>query len=343
MQLQQDHQYRLSLSWNHMLKDLGVDPEALAQEARLPINFFRCANSKLSASQYFLLWRTLEKHYTNPNLALMVGIAPCQRVFNVAAFTLLCSKNFIEALKYLQRFGALISPIQFSIEETEDSVTVKFKKYCAVETAPSGMVMADVIFILDLLRQGLKRNVVPECVMTAFPFNISNEYKRLFEIDITPGTENLLRFSKADATQQFVAYSEQVQKVMIPMLEDKLRCLTKSHRYAGQVKAIVMETLSNGGCHLNNVAEQLAMSPRTLQRRLKAEGVSFRSLLTESRSESAMAYLRDTNLTCYQISHALGFEDQNSFFRAFHSWAGITPDKARHAIRGIGSPVAKAV
>jgi AraC-like DNA-binding protein len=69
------------------------------------------------------------------------------------------------------------------------------------------------------------------------------------------------------------------------------------------------------------------------QRRLKVEGVSFRDVLNMTRERIARHYLRNSNMTGAEISFLLGFEDPNSFFRAFHGWTGTTPERARVAMQ----------
>lgn len=71
------------------------------------------------------------------------------------------------------------------------------------------------------------------------------------------------------------------------------------------------------------------MSKRTLQRRLEDEGHSFRSLVNGTRENLARHYLNNTSMSGGEIAFLLGFEDPNSFYRAFHEWTGQTPDSAR--------------
>lgn len=75
------------------------------------------------------------------------------------------------------------------------------------------------------------------------------------------------------------------------------------------------------------------MSRRTLQRRLEDEGESFRSLSNGTREKLARHYLKHSTLTSGEIAFLLGFEEPNSFFRAFHEWTGQTPEAARQAMR----------
>ena len=71
------------------------------------------------------------------------------------------------------------------------------------------------------------------------------------------------------------------------------------------------------------------MSSRTLQRRIAEEGRSFRLLLSDARRELARLYLLHPSLGLSRIASLLGYEDANSFLRAFRVWEGATPTEWR--------------
>ena len=75
------------------------------------------------------------------------------------------------------------------------------------------------------------------------------------------------------------------------------------------------------------------MSGRKLQRLLKDEGVSFRELLDDVRNEHARAYLGGSSFSDGEISFLLGFEDPNSFHRAFRARNGVSPREARRQLQ----------
>ncbi len=71
------------------------------------------------------------------------------------------------------------------------------------------------------------------------------------------------------------------------------------------------------------------MSPRTLQRRLQAEGTTFQDVLSSTRESLARHYLGRTGVATGEIAFLLGYEDPGSFHRAFRDWTGQTPGTAR--------------
>jgi AraC-like DNA-binding protein len=95
------------------------------------------------------------------------------------------------------------------------------------------------------------------------------------------------------------------------------------------VKATSKKTLAGQRPQLREVARQLGLSARTLQRRLGEEQVTFQQLTAEARRELARHYLQHSALELGEIAYLLGFEDGNSFFRAFQQWESTTPGEWR--------------
>ncbi len=73
----------------------------------------------------------------------------------------------------------------------------------------------------------------------------------------------------------------------------------------------------------------MGMSRRSLQRSLREEETSFRKILSDTRERLARHYLSHSDMAAAEISFLLGYDDPNSFFRAFRSWTGTTPESLR--------------
>lgn len=99
--------------------------------------------------------------------------------------------------------------------------------------------------------------------------------------------------------------------------------------------------LREGGARKERVAQQFAMHRRTLERRLKAQGITFQSVLDDVRYEAARQLLRDTDLPSTHVAAAVGFAEPASFTHAFRRWSGMTPTQWRAAI-GAAQPAAAA-
>jgi AraC-like DNA-binding protein len=82
-----------------------------------------------------------------------------------------------------------------------------------------------------------------------------------------------------------------------------------------------------------DVAQDLNMSARTLRRKLREENSSFRQVVDELRRNTAIRYLRETDLTVEDIAESLGFSDAASFRQAFRRWTKAAPYEFKHLSR----------
>jgi AraC-like DNA-binding protein len=82
---------------------------------------------------------------------------------------------------------------------------------------------------------------------------------------------------------------------------------------------------------LDQVAERLHVSPRTLTRQLAERGLPFRQLLQEAQQRDSARLLADPRLNLADIADQLGYSSVTNFVRAFRSWHGTTPQAWRTA------------
>ena len=99
--------------------------------------------------------------------------------------------------------------------------------------------------------------------------------------------------------------------------------------------AILYKALALSGNRVipQSLAREMAMSSRTLQRRLAAEGVSYQELLEDARKEAAGRYMSESTLAICEIAYLVGYSEPAPFHRAFKRWYGMTPEAFRQKRR----------
>lgn len=118
---------------------------------------------------------------------------------------------------------------------------------------------------------------------------------------------------------------------LVRLLEDQCRAQLARRRVtgvAGQVRQLILGPLGLVAT-LEAVAQQLAMSPRTLRRRLDEEGSSFRDLVEAERRQLAVQILEGTDMKLDELALHLGYSDTASFTRAFRRWFDSAPGEFR--------------
>jgi len=115
--------------------------------------------------------------------------------------------------------------------------------------------------------------------------------------------------------------------------DDVLALLPKRIGLALEVQRSLATRVGGGNMRIGEVARQLAISGRTLQRRLAAEGVSYQQLLDEARKEAAARYINEPTLGICEIAYLVGYAEAAPFHRAFKRWYGVTPEVFRQKAR----------
>ncbi len=107
----------------------------------------------------------------------------------------------------------------------------------------------------------------------------------------------------------------------------------KGKRYTAALVEELMTTGGHGGRSLEEVAGRLAVSPRTLIRRLKEAGTTYRERRDAHRRKLALQLLSDTALTAAEVAYRVGYEDASNFGKACHRWFGCGPAALRRQLR----------
>ena len=112
---------------------------------------------------------------------------------------------------------------------------------------------------------------------------------------------------------------------------DTLRIDNHGGAVTRQVRDVLADAIAAGEPDVAAIASELAISSRTLQRRLSDEGTTFRDVLADTRRDLAMALLRDPERSVTAIGRRLGFSETAAFTRAFRRWTGGSPTAWRRS------------
>jgi len=127
----------------------------------------------------------------------------------------------------------------------------------------------------------------------------------------------------------FVTHNADLLATVAPQLEAELTEQLARKSFTEQAKGILKQLLAGQRPGIEDLARELHLSTRTLQRRLTEKGITFQRLLDDARRELARHYLLHSSRELNETAYLLGYEDANSFFRAFHHWEGTTPGQWR--------------
>lgn len=139
-------------------------------------------------------------------------------------------------------------------------------------------------------------------------------------------------FPASVASQRVHDADSETRRVVTAYLEATYLPVTAtlSERVAERAR----ELLPTGHCSVDTIANELAMHPRTLQRRLAAEGITCQEVIDGERRTQAARYLSGHQLNLMQIAGLLGYTEQSAFNRSCRRWFGKTPRQYRAHLTG---------
>ena len=144
---------------------------------------------------------------------------------------------------------------------------------------------------------------------------------------------NAIVFRAADAQRPFVTRNAELLAMLAPQFEEELKQENGEENFVERVRIAIQQKLTGRRPNIEDIADALHISSRTLQRRLQDEGSSFQRVLEEARHQLARHYLNNSVLELNEAAYLLGYKDANSFVRAFRTWEGVPPARWREEQR----------
>ncbi len=327
--MSQTDTFEVQPGWKLMLIDLGTDPVAILKKAGLPANLFNKVNARISTDEWFCLWDACGLDSEDPNFALKVGSSITVESFDPLVFAALCSDNLKQAFQRMATYKKLVCPVKLHLKEEGDSTRLDIEWTLANRNAPENLIMMELVYFMSFVRIALRQKVTPLKVFSPALPNNSEAYTEFFGVEIELADHPALVFHKEDAERQFLTINPGMWNFFEPDLRKRLQDMEGKSSISKQVRAVLLELLPLGEATVDAVAQKLGASRRTLQRQLKQENNSFIQVLNNTRTDLANHYLKNSQLSTTEISFLLGFDDPNSFFRAFQKWTGATPSHIR--------------
>ena len=312
------------------IERLGLPPAALLRQARLPSTLHISGQGLVTTAQYFALWRALND--LKPDSAL--GIKLVEGTDTVAhppsSLAAFFARDYRDGLLRTARFKHLCTPEQLHFSETTYDCTITIEWLHATEPEPAILVDATFASLVELGRRGTGQHLTPRSVEFARSGSKSDAHEVYFGCAIRYGApRNALVLKSADLNRPFPGHNPELLEILVPALASELGDLQGHSSVGEQVKVILKRNLASGRPELSDVAQELGMSERTLQRRITDEGRTFRELLLEARRELGRRLLSDPSSAIKEVAYLLGYQDTSAFYRAFRYWEGVTPNRWR--------------
>ncbi len=329
-----NRKYPIEMGWQALFKDMHISPQDVLRYAGLPLDLLSRKSPLVTGEEYFRLWDGLAAVLRDhPTFPLDFATSATPETFSPPLFACFCSANLEVAAKRIACYKPLVGPIRITVQTANKQTTIKIGALPEYNDLPPSLVATELAWWVHMPRLATREHLVPLRVHTTVAIPEQAVYEDYFGVRLTPADVNGVTFSAEDAARPFLTASDAMWAIFEPHLKQRMQDLAQNATYTERVQAYLMEIIASGQYKVDDVASRFAISPRTLQRQLHKEGTSFQLVLNGLREELARMYLAKSEYNSAQIAFLLGYDDPNSFFRAFRTWTGQTPEAVRTSVQ----------
>jgi AraC-like DNA-binding protein len=329
--------YPVSPAWLLLSRDLGISAANVLRRAGVAADLFAREQPTIRADEMCKMMAALEAEANDPAFAIRMGELLSFEMFDPPIFAAMCSDDLNTALRRLSQYKRLCAPIALHVDIGPEVTRVAPEWTVAPLEPPPLSYAFELTFVMRLARLGTRLPVRARRVVCQHALEPAEKFTAYFGVRPERGDSSFIDFAAEDAAAPFLTAKAGMWSFFEPELRRRLGELEASATTIDRVRSALLELLPSGLASVQAVAGKLGVSARTLQRRLQDEGTSFQRVLDRTREELARHYL-GTEMAGAEISFLLGFEDPNSFVRAFHEWTGITPEQLRTQLRAARRP-----
>lgn len=327
--------FKVSRLLTTRLRERQISVASVLRHAGLPADFLEQEKIYATTSELFALWKAIGQVSGDPEIGLKLGSEPRFERYDATEIAAVCSRSYRDALQRIALCKQLTCPEEIRVQSKGDETTVEFVFLQAEESEPDVLVDVCLSWVLFIGQRGTDSQIKPLRLELIRPTKYRELLEKHFGCRVRFKAErNAVVLRTGDVNRPFTTYNEELLKILGAQLDSEIEARRASLNVEEQVKQALKRSLVGRRPSLQDVAQQLHLSARTLQRRLTDAGVRFQKIVEDTRRELARRYLQQSTIELNETAFLLGYENANSFFRAFHDWEGTSPGEWRSRHRG---------
>ncbi len=323
----------VGLIWR-TIESYGLDPRRIIDEAHYRPGDASATGKRITFEYYDDVQRRAIELIGDPAVGLKTARFLHPSHLGALGYAWLAAPNLRTALLRSERHTRMFNEhVEMRVDVLPERIRVSYHQR-SVPSRPDEVADGQLAGLLALCRINFGEDLMPVEVTLrrARPADPS-PWRDYFGIEVKFGQpENALSISAADADRPLTGANRELLAVHEEVIRRHLAHLD-SASILERVRMAMVEALPSGRVTEEQVAQELNMSRRTLHRRLREHGTTFRGILAQTRQELARRYIRDARYSVTEVAFTLGYADTSAFSRAFRGWFGISPTEARQRSR----------
>ena len=316
----------------NMYELYGLDAQALFSEQGITLDQIRDPNARIPSRTWDALARRSAGSIADPAFGLRA--AHCWHPSNLGAlgYAWLSSSTLRTGLGRLTRYWRLLGEKAAAhLEDTHAGLKTVFESGRAdpVLSAVTADFTMSLLVSMCRMNHGDALRPVEVALKRTKPDGWQ-VYRSHYGCPVRFATgEDSFTLARGDADRPLPTSNRQIAATLDTMLTQQLAQLDRSNVVA-RCRASLLEQLSSGELSEEEMAQQLHMSRRTLQRKLAGAETTYQELVDTTRHDLALRYIEDPHRSITDITFMLGFSQQSAFTRAFRRWTGTAPSEYRN-------------
>ena len=314
------------------LRQRGINPDSLLKEVGLRRADVSDPDNRIPYAATLALIERAATTLGDASYGLRLGAAQEARDSGMLGFLMLNSPSLLEALSNAQRYFRLLGEGEdIEVERMGPHVTLRFRETDKALRGSRHNSEYIAAIIVRACRDMTRKRISPVRVefmhgrpnaKVAYADYLACPVKFHAEWDALVYDANATRLPVVGADNKLFRVLERAcQKILGPS--------PKKRDIVHDVRELMIDRLAKGTLHFDDVARELNMSSKTLERRLADRGTTFSILLDDIRGGLAKRYLTDTGLRLEQIAYLTGYSEPAALVRAFKRWTKTTPMQFR--------------
>ncbi len=313
------------------LQNQGVPARAVLSGTGVLPKHFEDYTALITREQRLSIYRNARRLAKRSDVALLAGARQRISDFGIYGYALASSKTFGDALHLSFRHLRQAGPMLQITSRVEDGV-VKLRSH---DPASLGDMLPFVAEFwrssnLTFLSRVLEAPVPSLRMLLPYPAPPHwRQYGRMFNCPVEFGADTMeWHLAESTLSVPLPNANPMVAKVCERFCEQVLSEQRPASELAESIRTILVRQPGRFAT-IDEIASEIGMSLRTLNRRLAADGITYQSIIDDKRKTLAIEYLERTTLPVEQICARVGFSDTSNFRKAFKKWTGQSPSSFR--------------
>lgn len=262
-----------------------------------------------------------------------IGLRSCEHlhaaVWYAMSYVFFASESVLTALQRMVLYQRVIVTVaNVKLHETADAYVLTWGGHPQISEQSLDMYGGTIIQMCRRLT-GTRFSPLSVSLARKTPDCGGRYHEKFFHAPVRfSAGENALYLPKAPCRKILLIGNDEILGRNELLVNEYLKRV-KTHEFINLVHSRIIESFTGGGMLEEHVAQSMNLSQRSLQRRLQAQGTSFRAIADSARRKYAMELVHDTELLISEIGYRLGYANVGNFSSAFKRWTGLSPSEYR--------------